>query len=114
MMIVVVWKNAATFAPMPVMYMWCAQTMKERNAEHEDRADHRLVAVERLARVVRDDFGDHADAGQDEHVDLRMREEPEEVLPEERAAAAGPMLHHGLIHHEAGGHEEAGAERRDP
>ena len=24
MMIVVVWKNAATFVPMPVMYMWCA------------------------------------------------------------------------------------------
>jgi len=31
-MIVVVWKKAATFAPMPVMYMWCAQTMKERKA----------------------------------------------------------------------------------
>ena len=29
-MIVVVWKKPATFAPMPVMYMWCAQTMKER------------------------------------------------------------------------------------
>ena len=30
MMIVVVWKKAATFAPMPVIYMWCAQTMKLR------------------------------------------------------------------------------------
>src|SRR5205809_1026073 len=32
MMIVVVWKNADTFGPMPVMYMWSAQTMNERNA----------------------------------------------------------------------------------
>ena len=81
---------------MPVMYMWCAQTMKERNAEDKERADHRLVSVERLARVIRDDLRDDADARQDEHVDLRMREEPEEVLPEQRAAAAGPMR--GMAH----------------
>ena len=31
MIIVVVWKNALTTVPMPVSYMWCAQTMKERN-----------------------------------------------------------------------------------
>ena len=30
MIIVVVWKNALTAVPMPVSYMWCAQTMKER------------------------------------------------------------------------------------
>ena len=29
MIIVVVWKNAAHRAPMPVMNMWCAQTMKD-------------------------------------------------------------------------------------
>ena len=32
MMIVVVWKKAATVAPMPVIYIWWAQTMKERKA----------------------------------------------------------------------------------
>src|SRR5438552_11794669 len=30
-MIVVVWKKALMAVPIPVMYMWCAQTMKERN-----------------------------------------------------------------------------------
>ena len=111
MMIVVVWKKPATFAPMPVIYMWCAQTMKERKREHEDRADHRLVAVERLAGVVRDDFRDHADAGQDEHVHFRMREEPEQMLPEDRAAAAGPVCDELAVHDQARRHEEARAER---
>src|SRR5678816_2677579 len=32
MRMVVVWKNALTFGPMPVIYMWCAHTMKERKA----------------------------------------------------------------------------------
>ena len=27
---VVVWKNVAMRVPMPVKYMWCAQTMKDR------------------------------------------------------------------------------------
>ena len=31
MIIVVVWKNVATLVPMPVRYMWCAQTINERN-----------------------------------------------------------------------------------
>src|ERR1041385_1043918 len=30
MIIVVVWKNVAIFVPMPVIYMWCAQTMNDR------------------------------------------------------------------------------------
>ncbi len=30
MIMVVVWKNVAIFMPMPVRYMWCAQTMNER------------------------------------------------------------------------------------
>ena len=30
MIIVVVWKNVLIFVPMPVRYMWCAQTMKDR------------------------------------------------------------------------------------
>ena len=30
MIIVVVWKNVLIFVPMPVRYMWCAQTMNER------------------------------------------------------------------------------------
>ena len=30
MIIVVAWKNVAIFWPMPVRYMWCAQTMNDR------------------------------------------------------------------------------------
>ena len=30
MIIVVVWKNVEIFVPMPVRYMWCAQTMNDR------------------------------------------------------------------------------------
>ena len=29
--VVVVWKKVEIAGPIPVMYMWCAQTMKERN-----------------------------------------------------------------------------------
>ncbi len=29
--IVVAWKKVAIFVPMPVRYMWCAQTMNDRN-----------------------------------------------------------------------------------
>ena len=31
MIIVVVWKNAEMVVPMPVKYMWCAQTINDRN-----------------------------------------------------------------------------------
>src|SRR6185312_5651339 len=31
MIIVVVWKNVAIRMPMPVIYIWCAQTMNDRN-----------------------------------------------------------------------------------
>ena len=30
MIIVVVWKNVEIFVPMPVRYIWCAHTMKDR------------------------------------------------------------------------------------
>ena len=30
MIMVVVWKNVATFALIPVRYMWCAHTMKDK------------------------------------------------------------------------------------
>ena len=45
------------------------------------------VAEHRLAREDRDDLGDEAEHRQDQHVDLGVAEEPEEVLPEQRRAA---------------------------
>ena len=88
MIIVVVWKNAAIVVPMPVMNMWCAQTMNDMKPEEDQRVDHRAVAPERLAGVVGDHLGHDAHRRQDQHVDLGVGEEPEQVLPEQRVAAA--------------------------
>ena len=64
----------------------------DAEAEEGDRGDgvdHDRVAEERLAREDRDDLGDDAEGRQDQDVDLRVAEDPEEVLPEQRIAAGG-------------------------
>ena len=48
-------------------------------------------------------------AGQDQHVDLGVGEEPEQVLPEQRAAAAGGRERPVRCTTSPLGHEEAGA-----
>jgi hypothetical protein len=53
------------------------------------RADQALVAEERLAAEHRDDLGDDAEERQRDDVDLGMAEEPEQVLPQQRAAVRG-------------------------
>ena len=57
----------------------------ERDAEARER--HRRVAEDRLPREHRQDLGDDPERGQDEDVDLRVSEEPEEMLVEDGAAA---------------------------
>ena len=47
--------------------------------------DREAVAPERLAREDRQDLEHDAEAGQREDVDLRVPEEPEDVLVQERA-----------------------------
>ena len=89
MIIVVIWKNALIVVPMPVRNMWCAHTMKDMKPRNEQRVDHHAVAPQRLARVVGDDLRDDAHRRKDQDVDLGMTEEPEQVLPQQRAAAAG-------------------------
>ena len=62
----------------------------DREAQGPDRGrgdDEGPVAEERLAGEDRDDLADDAEGGQDEDVDLGVAEEPEDVLPEHRAAA---------------------------
>ena len=54
----------------------------------EGRVEHRLVGEQLLAREDRDDLGDDADRRQQHDVDLGVAEEPEQVLPEDRVAAA--------------------------
>ena len=58
---------------------------------------HAEVTEDGLARESRDDVADDAEARQDEDVDLRVAEEPEQVLVEDGIATQGRV-------------EEAGAE----
>ena len=48
--------------------------------------DHRGVAEQRFAGKHRDDFGDDAEEGQRDDVDLGVAEEPEHVLPQQDSA----------------------------
>ena len=80
---------------------------EREEADRQDGIDQGLVAPERLARVVGDDLGDDAHRRQDQHIDLRVRQEPEQVLPQQRAAAAADV---GEVpaDRQAGRQEEAG------
>src|SRR5438445_414456 len=59
----------------------------------DDRRDARdregRVADDRSPREDRHDRGDHADRGHEDDVDVRVAEDPEEVLPEQRTPARG-------------------------
>src|SRR5437867_1928989 len=62
----------------------------ERHEPEEDkRVYHRFVSPQRLTGIVRYYFCDNSHSRQDQHVHLRMSEEPEEVLPEQRVSSAG-------------------------
>ena len=77
-------------------------------ADGANRSDHGAVAEHRLAREGREQVRRHAHAGQDGNVHLRMAEEPEQVLPQQRRAALVPGDH--LVgDHQAAGNEKAGA-----
>ena len=59
------------------------------DADGDHRVGHAEIAEDRLAREGRDDLADDAEARQDEDVDFGMAEEPEQVLEQDRIAAAG-------------------------
>ena len=67
--------------------MWCAQTLMLMNPMRDRRRHHDRIAENRLARKHRHDFGDEREGRNDQHVDLRMSEDPEEVHPDHRRAA---------------------------
>ena len=64
-----------------------APDQEAEEADAEDGVHHRFVAEDRLAREGREQLRGHAHAGQDRDVDLRVAEEPEQVLPQQRRAA---------------------------
>ena len=71
--------------------MWCAQTMKPTKSDRDHGVGHAQIAEDRLLREGRHDVADHAEARQDHDVDLGMAEEPEQVLEQQRIAAAGRL-----------------------
>ena len=111
MIIVVVWKNALTDGAHAGQPHVVGPDDEGEEPENERRENERLVTPERLARVVRDDLGHNPHAGQDEHVNFRMPEEPKQMLPEKRAAAAADVQRRA-VHDQPARHEKAG--RRPP
>ena len=73
----------------PVVNMWWAQTVIERLAMAIVARTNAEVSEDRLPAEDRDDLGDDAEERQDEDVDLRVAEEPEQVLPQNGVAAGG-------------------------
>ena len=59
-----------------------------QRADPHDRPDHHAIAEDVLARMGADQIGDDAEGRQGDDVDLGMAEEPEQVLEQDRAAAA--------------------------
>ena len=71
----------------PVANMWCAQTPKPMNATSSSAIATSGNATILSPRERRDDRRRDPERGQDDDVDLGVAEDPEEVLPEQRAAA---------------------------
>ncbi len=84
--IVIVASEKAAVAILPEPGGEHVMTPDHEAEEADDRAreDDDRVAEQRLARERRQDLGDDAHRGQDQDVDLRMAEDPEKVLPEDR------------------------------
>src|SRR5580765_2148689 len=78
---------------------------ERHEAEEDHRVDEGLVAPERLACVVRNDLGDNPEGREYQNIDFRVRQEPEEMLPEERIAAPA-VRPHLPAHNQPGGEEE--------
>jgi hypothetical protein len=113
MTIVDIMKLVPSAGLMPLWNMWWPQTTQERNAIPIIENGHRVVAEDRLPREDREDVGRDAHGGQDQDVDLRVAEEPEEVLPEERLAAARGVEEVRPGHAVEQQHAEAGGEDRE-
>ena len=64
---------------------------ERQETDEQHRIHQRFVAPERLARVVGDDFADDAHRRQNQNINFRMAEEPEQMLPQQRAAAAAAV-----------------------
>src|SRR3546814_11250216 len=72
----------------------CSSDLHE--ADGDPGEHHERVAEDRLACEHRDDLRHDAEAGQHEDVDLRVAEDPDEVLPQQRIGALGHVEEVGV------------------
>ena len=77
-------KNGSSTAP--VVNMWCAHTVIDSPAIAMVAATRPLYPKQRLAAEHRQHLGDDAEERDRHDIDLGMAEEPEQVLPHDRAA----------------------------
>ena len=61
---------------------------ERQESDHQHGKDQRFITPERLARIVGQNFGHDTERRQNQHVNFRMPEEPEQMLPQKWAAAA--------------------------
>ena len=82
------------------------------DADRHHGVDHAQVAEHRLPAEGRDDHADDAEARQDHDVDLGVPEEPEQVLEQDRIAAAGRIEERGAEVAVGQEHGDGAAEHR--
>ena len=63
-----------------------------QEADGDGGGHHETVAEQFLAAEGRQDLGDHAERGQNQHVHLGMTKKPEDVLKQHRITAAGGQV----------------------
>ena len=83
---------------------------KREKTEHEGGKDERFITPQRFARIIGDNFGNNPHGGQYQDIHFRVTEEPEQMLPQERATAAADV-HGRSIHDHPGRHEKTGRSR---
>ena len=113
MMIDAALKNDSARGGRPVANMWCSQTPKPSTIVAPCQR-HGGVADQRPAAEDRQRLGDDAHGRQHDRVDPGMAEHPEQVLPQQRLAAAGgveEMRAELPVHPQ---HEEGQAHARAP
>ena len=107
--------------------------MRPDDERHEPDGQHRIdqgfIAPNGLAHIIGQNLGYNANGGQNQNIDFGMRQKPEQMLPEQRTAAAADMANarrrqagrqeetrvRDLVHqlHDAGGFERRKCEQQE-
>jgi hypothetical protein len=113
MMSVVMVNRLAIRGSMPADELVMRPDEETDHTRGDGRVHDRPVAEQFLAREHRDDLGDDAHRREQHDVDLRMAEEPEEVLPEDRVTAGPRVVESRAEHLVEQQHDRAGDQWTD-